>query len=588
MSDNRVRRLAVLGAVGAAGLAFAACGGSSGASTGSTAPRGNGSGGSAGSSTTPSSLPGASGTIASVSGATIEVQNDQTGQTTVTYTPTTTIRQTSATTAAAVTVGSCITAFGKPSSTASAKSSSNGPVTATTVSVSQPVSGTCDRGGFGGGARPGGFPGRPAGAEGGGTPNGNGSGGGSFTPPSGRSFRGGNFGGASGLVTAVAGSTVTVSETNPRTKKTTSVVVTLSSTATFTTTQTATSAAIVVGQCARAVGTAGSTGAVTATSLTVSAPTNGSCTTGFGFRGGAGGGPGGAPGRGRRCLTCPAAPAPSYSPARVPTGTGAAVHGTSSAPRPGRAGTWRLVVILVVVAALVVAWFTTRPSGPAYRTAAVTTGTATATLDEVGTITPVQQSNLTFTVAGTVGTVDVSVGQQVTAGQVVASLDPTSLDTAVVDARASLASAQATLATDETSQADGTSSSGTGSSAAGGGVSSKAPSGSGGSGGSSTPSGAQVAGLQAILVAAQRAQDAAATAAGAALQQATAACASSSSSDDRDPVSDVAVRRGSPGRTGPARAVGRCRHRWVGSDLHPGPGCCVDAPTRPWWSPSRR
>ena len=67
-------------------------------------------------------------------------------------------------------------------------------------------------------------------------------------------------------------------------------------TTTYTTTQTGTAAAIVVGQCARATGTADSTGAIAAKSLTISAPTNGTCTSGFGFRGGAGGGFGGGQG----------------------------------------------------------------------------------------------------------------------------------------------------------------------------------------------------------------------------------------------------------------------------------------------------
>ena len=57
-----------------------------------------------------------------------------------------------------------------------------------------------------------------------------------------------------------------------------------------------TASAIVVGQCARATGSADSTGAITATSLTISAPTNGTCTSGFGFRGGFGGGAAGGPG----------------------------------------------------------------------------------------------------------------------------------------------------------------------------------------------------------------------------------------------------------------------------------------------------
>jgi hypothetical protein len=52
-----------------------------------------------------------------------------------------------------------------------------------------------------------------------------------------------------------------------------------------------------VGKCATAVGTADSTGAVTARSITLSTAGANGCTTGFGrFGGGAGGAGGGAPG----------------------------------------------------------------------------------------------------------------------------------------------------------------------------------------------------------------------------------------------------------------------------------------------------
>lgn len=280
---SRLSRAATFSAIGIAGLAFAACGGSSGASTTSTSSPTH-------ASTTPSTLPGASGTIAAVNGTTLEVQNATTGQTAVTYSPSTTIRQISDTSVTAVTVGVCISAFGKPTSTTSSATPFGEPITATTVSITQPTNGTCARGGFGGPG--GGTPGtgsRPAGGfggYGGGTR-------GTGTRPAG-GFRGGSFGAASGQVTAVSGSTLTVDETNPQTQKSSSVTVTVTGTTTFTTTATATAGAIAVGQCARAFGTADSTGAIAATSLTVSAPTNGSCTTGFGFRGGFGGAPGGA------------------------------------------------------------------------------------------------------------------------------------------------------------------------------------------------------------------------------------------------------------------------------------------------------
>ena len=67
----------------------------------------------------------------------------------------------------------------------------------------------------------------------------------------------------------------------------------------------------------------------------------------------------------------------------------------------------RIGVVVVLVAAPgglgVDPWL-----GPAYRTAAVGTGTVVATLDSVGTITPVNQANLNFNVSGTVSAVDVS------------------------------------------------------------------------------------------------------------------------------------------------------------------------------------
>jgi hypothetical protein len=98
-------------------------------------------------------------------------------------------------------------------------------------------------------------------------------------------------------VTAVNGSTVTVNETNPTTKKVSSVVVTLTASTAFTERQSAAATDLAVGKCASAVGTADTTGAVTARSITISTPGASGCTTGFGrFGGGAGGAGGGAAG----------------------------------------------------------------------------------------------------------------------------------------------------------------------------------------------------------------------------------------------------------------------------------------------------
>jgi hypothetical protein len=92
----------------------------------------------------------------------------------------------------------------------------------------------------------------------------------------------------------VNGSTVAVNETNPTTKKVSSVAVTLTSSTTFTERQPAAATDLAVGKCASAVGAADTTGAVTARSITISTPGANGCTTGFGRFGGAGGGAGGA------------------------------------------------------------------------------------------------------------------------------------------------------------------------------------------------------------------------------------------------------------------------------------------------------
>ena len=225
-------------------------------------------------------------------------------------------------------------------------------------------------------------------------------------------------------------------------------------------------------------------------------------------------------------------PVDVVDPGPVAPGRGTGVGGR----RTGRFSLLRVLVVVIVVAAVATGWLLTRPTGPAYRTATVAPGTAVATLSAVGTITPVEQADLTFAVAGTVGTVDVTVGQHVIAGQVVASLDPTSLQSAVVAAEAELASAQATLATDETTQAGGTatttsttssnsaSGSGSGSGSGGGGTTNSSAS----AGGTAAGTNPAVTKLQAALVADQHQEDAAAAAAGSALQTATTVCTAGS------------------------------------------------------------
>ncbi len=197
----------------------------------------------------------------------------------------------------------------------------------------------------------------------------------------------------------------------------------------------------------------------------------------------------------------------------------------------------RVLTVVVVLVAALVAWSLTRGGSPSYRTAVAGTGTVAATLDSVGTITPVDQADLDFNVSGTVSAVDVSVGQTVTAGQTLASLDVAALNATVISAQASLAAAKATLAgaesseTATTSSTSSTTSSRTGTTtattpASGSGSGSDSGAGSGtGSGTRSASSSTAIAALQATLTSDQSRLDADSTQAGAALQQATDVCA---------------------------------------------------------------
>lgn len=265
----------------AAVLTLAACGGSSasgskgassGPATGSSSSRAAASGGGRG--------PAANGKIAAITGTTMQVQNQQTGQVAVAWTSSTTFTHTVAVKASTITVGSCVTAIGGTGTSASAAS-----FTAATVIVSRPQNGTC-LGGFGGGAGPGG--GFPSGARPSGFPSG--------ARPSG--FPGGTgtrrVGAvASGKVSSVSvsGSTLTVAAALPGSSSTTAKTVTLAATAKITTQATTTAKSLAVGQCVSAQGKADSSGTVTATRVQISSPTSGECTLGFGgLRGGGSGG----------------------------------------------------------------------------------------------------------------------------------------------------------------------------------------------------------------------------------------------------------------------------------------------------------
>ena len=120
-----------------------------------------------------------------------------------------------------------------------------------------------------------------------------------------------------------------------------------------------------------------------------------------------------------------------------------------------RRGTIACAAIVVVAGAGVGTWLGTRSSSAAplitttTTVQTVTTGTITQTVASSGTLEPASQANLDFGVSGQVTAVEVTAGQTVTAGQPLATIDPTSLNAALAQAEAELANDQSQLSTDQ-------------------------------------------------------------------------------------------------------------------------------------------
>ena len=238
--------------------------------------------------------PAAFGTLAEIDGQVLQVQNQATGQVSVSYSASTAFSRTESVTAAQLKVGSCVTAVGQrtgSSGSPSAAQSRSTSFPAATVQISAPVNGSCTLAGPGGrgGTRPSGFPsGRPSGF-----PSNRPSGFPSNRPSGFPSGQGGGFGEfATGKVSAVSGSTVTVQTPARGQQAASTVTVTLTASTTYTETVPATAAALRVGECVSATGKTGTTGAVAATriALTPAGP-NGCTTGGFGRRPAAGASP---------------------------------------------------------------------------------------------------------------------------------------------------------------------------------------------------------------------------------------------------------------------------------------------------------
>ncbi|MFC0439498.1 efflux RND transporter periplasmic adaptor subunit [Kutzneria buriramensis] len=110
------------------------------------------------------------------------------------------------------------------------------------------------------------------------------------------------------------------------------------------------------------------------------------------------------------------------------------------------------IVVLVLLGGGAAAFAATRSSGPSYRTAIAGPASVTSMLNGIGTVQPVSEATVSFPVSGQVASVAVKQGDQVTSGQVLASLNTTTLAGQVSTAQSTLATAQAKLASDQNSQ----------------------------------------------------------------------------------------------------------------------------------------
>lgn len=200
-----------------------------------------------------------------------------------------------------------------------------------------------------------------------------------------------------------------------------------------------------------------------------------------------------------------------------------------------------VLVVLVLAGAGAGAWAVVASSGPGYQLATARLGDVQQTLDLTGTIQPVDEATLEFQVSGKVASVDVTAGQTVTSGEVLASLDSSSLQAAVTQDQSTLSTDQDKLTSDEASESsdpsssasssasstDSSSNGSTGSTSTGSSPSSSSPSGSSSTSSGSSNSGdltSQISTAQQQLVADQHTVDTMETQESSDLQNANSVC----------------------------------------------------------------
>jgi multidrug efflux pump subunit AcrA (membrane-fusion protein) len=116
------------------------------------------------------------------------------------------------------------------------------------------------------------------------------------------------------------------------------------------------------------------------------------------------------------------------------------------------------IVVALLVAGGATAWAASSSGDAGFRMTDVVRTSVDSTLGVVGTIEPVNDASPSFQVGGKVSSVTVAAGDQVTAGETLASLDTTSLSESLSSAELSLQSDDAKLTEDEDSETSGSAS----------------------------------------------------------------------------------------------------------------------------------
>jgi RND family efflux transporter MFP subunit len=100
---------------------------------------------------------------------------------------------------------------------------------------------------------------------------------------------------------------------------------------------------------------------------------------------------------------------------------------------------WFIIGVIVVIIIAVVVYEKTKPTKPNFQYATATVGNVVEQVSVTGTVSPVSNANLAFEKGGVISKIYIKVGDTVTAGEAVASLDS-------ANDQAALTSEQATLA----------------------------------------------------------------------------------------------------------------------------------------------